>query len=62
MVKKHGRGSNDDKFVYKGRVEIVELEVVVGSALADEGRFDVLSPDGSFVVHAGKKSIEYFFI
>ena len=60
MVKKHG--SNDDKFVYKGRFEIVDLEVVVGSALANEGRFDVLSPHGSFVVHASKKSIEFFFI
>ena len=52
MVKKHG--SNDDKFVYKGRVELVDLEVVVSSALEDERRFEVLSPEGSFVVYAGK--------
>ena len=37
MVKKHG--SNHDKFVYKGLVELVDLEVVVGSALEDERRF-----------------------
>ena len=31
MVKK--RGSNDDTFVDKGRVKLVDLEMVVGSAL-----------------------------
>ena len=59
MVKKHG--SNDDKFVYKGRVELVDLEVVVGSALEDERRFEVLSPEGSFVVYAGKNYLFVFF-
>ena len=54
MVKK--RGLNDDKFVYKGRVELVDIEVVVGSALEDERRFEVLSPEGSFVVYAGKET------
>ena len=57
MVKK--RGSNDDKFVYKGRVELVDIEVVVGSALEDERRFEVLSPEGSFVVYAGKNCLSY---
>jgi FYVE, RhoGEF and PH domain containing 5/6 len=60
MVKKHG--SNDDKFVYKGRVDLVDLEVVVGSALEDERRFEVLSPEGSFVVYAGKNYSSYVFI
>ena len=32
MVKKHG--SNDDTFVDKGRVELVDLEMIVGSALS----------------------------
>jgi len=50
MVKRHG--SNDDKFVYKGRIELVDLEVVVGSVLEDERRFELLSPEGSFVVYA----------
>ena len=58
MVKKHG--SNHDKFVYKGLVELVDLEVVVGSALEDERTFEVLSPEGSFVVYAGKKYLSYF--
>ena len=54
MAKRHG--SNDDKFVYKGRVDlaIVDLEVVVGSALEDTRRFEVLSPEGSFFVYAGE--------
>ena len=42
MMKKHG--SNDDKFVYKGRVELVDLEVAAGSALEDERRFKVPVP------------------
>jgi hypothetical protein len=57
MVKKHG--SNDDKFIYKGRVELVDLEVIVGSALEDERRFEVLSPEVSFVVYAGKNYLSY---
>ena len=48
IVKKHG--SNDDKFVHKERVELVDLEVVVRSALEDERRFEMLSPEGRFVV------------
>jgi len=42
MVKR--RGSSDNKFIYKGRVEVVDLEVVVGCALKDERRFDALNP------------------
>ena len=57
MVKKHG--SNNDKFVYKGRVELVDLEVVVESTLGGGGRFEVLSPEGSFVVYAGKNYSSY---
>jgi FYVE, RhoGEF and PH domain containing 5/6 len=39
MVKKSGL--KDNKFIYKGRCELVDLEVVVGSALVDERRFEV---------------------
>ena len=58
MVKKHG--SNDDKFVYNGQVDLVDLEVVVGSALEDERRFEVSILEGSFVVYArfGKGNTE----
>ena len=37
MAREHG--SNGNKFVYKGRVELVDLKVVVDSALEDERRF-----------------------
>ncbi|KAF8159873.1 hypothetical protein B0H34DRAFT_705183 [Crassisporium funariophilum] len=50
MVKRHG--SADDKWVFKGRVELVDLDVVVGTALEDERMFEVLSPEGSFVLYA----------
>ncbi|KAJ3501402.1 hypothetical protein NLJ89_g9353 [Agrocybe chaxingu] len=53
MSKRHA--SVDDKWVYKGRVELVDVEVVVGSALEDERKFDVLSPEGSFVVYAASE-------
>lgn len=43
VVKKYGL--NNDKFVYKGRVALVDLKVVVGSALEDESRSEVLSPE-----------------
>ena len=43
VVKKYGL--NNDKFVYKGRVALVDLKVVVGSALEDEIRSEVLSPE-----------------
>ena len=60
MVRKHAL--NEDKFVYKGRVELVDIEVVIGSALEDERRFEVLSPEGSFVVYAGKNYLLYVSI
>ena len=45
--------STDDKWVYKGHTDLVDIEVVVGSALEYERRFEVLSPGGSFAVYAG---------
>ncbi|KAH9479756.1 FYVE, RhoGEF and PH domain-containing protein 6 [Psilocybe cubensis] len=44
--------SSDDKWVYKGRVELVDVQIVVGSALEDERKFEVLSPEGSFLLYA----------
>ncbi len=51
MVKRNP--SVDDKWVYKGHADLVDIEVVVGSALEDERRFEILSPGGSFAVFAG---------
>lgn len=49
--------SVDDKWVYKGCVELVDVQVIVGSALEDERKFEVLSPEGSFVIYAGEIAI-----
>lgn len=46
--------SVDEKWLYKGRADLVDIEIVVGSALEDDRRFEVLSPGGSFAVYAGK--------
>ena len=55
MVKR--TSSVDDKWVYKGCVELVDVQVIVGSALEDERKFEVLSPEGSFVIYAGEIAI-----
>jgi hypothetical protein len=41
--------------VYKGRAAFVNLEVVLSlpHEFGKERRFEVLSPEGSFVLHAG---------
>lgn len=44
------RYSVDDKWVYKGRIELVDVQVIVGSSLEDERKFEILSPEGSFVL------------
>jgi len=49
--------STDDKWVYKGHTDLVDIEVVVGSTLEYERRFEVLSPGGSFAVYAGTLQI-----
>jgi hypothetical protein len=46
--------SVDDKWIYKGHVELVDVQVIVGSALEDERKFEVLSPEGSFMIYAGE--------
>ena len=45
--------SGDDKWIYKGHADLVDVEVVVGSALEDDRRFEILSPGESFAVYAG---------
>jgi len=44
--------SVDDRWVYKGRSDLVDIDVVVGSSLEDNRRFEVLSPGGSFAIYA----------
>ncbi len=48
--------SNDETWIYKGRAELVDLEVVISSTHeeGEERRFEILSPHGSFVLYSGK--------
>ncbi len=48
------RYSVDDKWVYKGRIALVDVEVIVGSTLEGDRKFEILSPEGSFVLYGSK--------
>jgi hypothetical protein len=57
----HGnRNPLEERWVYKGKGELVDLEtVLVGGGIEDDGgrkRFEILSPEGSFAVYAGRIS------
>lgn len=52
MAKRRSVASSDEKWVFKGRADLVDLEVTVGSVLTEERRFEINSPEGSFVVYA----------
>lgn len=57
MVRRHASsGNGEERWVYKGRAELVDLEVIVSPPREDgeERRFEILSPEGSFVLYAGK--------
>ncbi|KDQ15662.1 hypothetical protein BOTBODRAFT_31546 [Botryobasidium botryosum FD-172 SS1] len=44
---------SEEKWWYRGRVELIDLEVVVSpSAFGEESAFEVFSPESSFVLHA----------
>lgn len=49
-------GGGEERWVYKGRSELVDLEVIVSPARepGEERRFEVLSPEGSFALYAGQ--------
>ncbi|KAF9459286.1 hypothetical protein BDZ94DRAFT_1224932 [Collybia nuda] len=54
-IRRHASsGNGEERWVYKGRAELVDLEVVVSPPrdLGDERRFEVLGPEGSFVLYA----------
>lgn len=49
----------DERWRFKGRAELVDLEVVVNRSGRDEAertRFDILSPEVSYAVYAGEVS------
>jgi hypothetical protein len=54
--------AEEGRWVYKGRVELVDLEVVVTPPreFGEERRFEVLSPGGSFVLYAGASTDVFF--
>ncbi|KAG6918175.1 hypothetical protein DXG01_016160 [Tephrocybe rancida] len=47
--------SGDERWVYKGRAELVDLEVIVTPPReeGEERKFEMLSPEGSFVLYTG---------
>ncbi|KAH6889083.1 hypothetical protein BKA70DRAFT_1330418 [Coprinopsis sp. MPI-PUGE-AT-0042] len=53
MVKRRSTTvSSEERWTFKGRADVVNLEVTVGSVMGEERRFEILSPEGSFVVYA----------
>ncbi|KAF8586112.1 hypothetical protein K439DRAFT_1646365 [Ramaria rubella] len=57
-AKAEGSTSAEERWNFKGRAELVDLEVVVSPAGRDESehtRFDVLSPEISFAVYAASE-------
>ncbi|KAJ7780090.1 hypothetical protein DFH07DRAFT_875712 [Mycena maculata] len=61
MKRRHasGGGGEDGRWVYKGRAALVDLEVVVVAPpreAGEERRFEVLSPEGSFVLYADSEA------
>jgi hypothetical protein len=52
-TKRRGNSSTDERWVFKGKVDLVDVEVTVGSVLGEEYRFEILNPEESFVVYAG---------
>lgn len=50
-------GMSEKRWIFQGRSDLVDLDVVVGRASQDddETSFDVLSHEESFTVHTSKK-------
>ncbi|KAL6308388.1 hypothetical protein BKA93DRAFT_725852 [Sparassis latifolia] len=53
---RHASSGTEEKWVYKGHVDLVDLDVVSPPReLGDERRFEVLSPQHSFAIYAGSE-------
>ncbi|KAF5383809.1 hypothetical protein D9615_003818 [Tricholomella constricta] len=54
LIKRHPSSGGDERWVYKGRAELVDFEVVVTPPReqGEERRFEILSPEGSFVLYS----------
>lgn len=55
MASRRGASSSEERWVYKGKVDIIDIDVTVGSILGEECQFEILNPEESFVVYAGKR-------
>ncbi|KAG6812122.1 hypothetical protein H0H92_004290 [Tricholoma furcatifolium] len=55
LARRSSSNGGDDRWVYKGRIELVDLEVVVTPSReeGEERRFEILSPEGSFALYSG---------
>ena len=51
-------GTEEEKWWFRGKADTMDLEVVIphviGVETGEEGRFDILSPEMSFALYAGK--------
>ena len=62
--KKRARNASsgaEERWVYRGHVNLVDLEVVVGASCeqgAEQQRFELMSPQQSFAVYAGMLIVE----
>ena len=54
--KRQSTGWGEEKWVYKGHVDLLDLEIVVPPPLeaGEQRRFEVLSPKKSFALYAGE--------
>ncbi|KAG5637247.1 hypothetical protein H0H81_005245 [Sphagnurus paluster] len=53
LIRRNASNGGDERWIYKGRAELVDLEVVVTPPReeGEERRFEILSPEGSFVLY-----------
>jgi hypothetical protein len=51
--------TGEEKWIFKGQASLVDIEVTLVSfrEIGDERRFEILSPEGSFVLYASRCSI-----
>ena len=56
---RHASTGSDDRWVYKGHIDLVDLDLVVSSPIepGEERRLELLSPRGSFAIYAGTSSV-----
>lgn len=54
-IKRMSSGGGEERWTYKGHIDLVDLEIVVGSTgdVSEERRLELLSPHLSFALYAG---------